>query len=168
VARCNLSCAWGYLRRNGDWTTARDCYLSVLNLNKAPSFRIRSAHVLGALADLELEQGRLRDAAAYWRQALAVIEERESWGRFPLPLIGWVYVRLGEILYEWNELAAAGEHLAQALERAELGGDARALIAAFLLAARLKLTDGDIAVGEELDRAPAGGELRVSRLARPL
>ena len=79
------------------------------------------------------------------RGAAAVIEERESWGRFPLPLIGWVYIRLGEILYEWNELEAAGDYLSKGLERAELGGDTRALIAAHLLAARLKLTAGDSA-----------------------
>lgn len=86
--------------------------------------------------------------------ALAVIRERAPWGSFPLPLIGWVYIRLGEILYEWNDLADADEHVASGLERAELGGDARALLAGNLLAGRLKLTAGDsAAAGVCLERA---------------
>jgi LuxR family maltose regulon positive regulatory protein len=110
--------------------------------------------VFGALADLELQQGRLRDAAAYWRKALARIQDRASWGSFPLPLIGWVYIRMGELLYEWNELTEAWDHLSRGLERAELGGDVRALIAGYLVAGRAKLTEGDLeAAAEYLERA---------------
>lgn len=50
---------------------------------------------------------------------------------------------MGELLYEWNELADASDHLSRGLERAELGGDVRAIIAGYLLAGRLKLTEGD-------------------------
>jgi LuxR family transcriptional regulator, maltose regulon positive regulatory protein len=141
-------------RRNGRWEEARACYLKVLDLVHEPAFRIRSVHVFGALADLELQQGRLRNSAAYWRKALAVIHERETWGSFPLPLIGWVFIRMGEILYEWNELGKASDHLSQGLERAELGGDVRAMMAGYLITGRLKLTAGDIAAaGEYLERA---------------
>jgi LuxR family transcriptional regulator, maltose regulon positive regulatory protein len=141
-------------RGNGRWEEARASYLNVLDLTLTPVFRVRSAHVFGALADLELRLGRLRGAAAYWHKALSVIQDRATWGRFPLPLIGWVYIRMGEILYEWNELEAVNGHLSEGLERAELGGDVRAMIAAYLLAGRLKLTAGDITAAEEyLERA---------------
>jgi LuxR family transcriptional regulator, maltose regulon positive regulatory protein len=141
-------------RGNGRWEEARAAYLNVLDLTLAPAFHIRSAHVFGALADLELRLGRLRGTAAYWRKALAVIQEPDTWSSFPLPLIGWVHIRMGEILYEWNELEAVDDHLSQGLERAELGGDVRALIAAYLLAGRLKLTAGDIAAATDyLERA---------------
>jgi LuxR family maltose regulon positive regulatory protein len=141
-------------RGNGRWEEARASYLNVLDLTLTPVFRIRSAHVFGALADLELRLGRLRGAASYWRKALAVIQDRATWGSFPLPLIGWVYIRMGEILYEWNELAAVNDHLSEGLERAELGGDVRAMIAGYLIAGRLRLTAGDItAAGEYLGRA---------------
>jgi LuxR family maltose regulon positive regulatory protein len=141
-------------RRNGRWEEASECYLKVLDFVHEPAFRIRSVHVFGALADLALRQGHLRNAAGYWRKALAVIQERETWGSFPLPLIGWVFIRLGEILYEWNELEEASDHLSRGLERSELGGDVRAMIAGYLMAGRLKLTAGDIAaVGECLERA---------------
>jgi LuxR family transcriptional regulator, maltose regulon positive regulatory protein len=141
-------------RRNGRWQEAREYYFKVLELIHAPAFQIRSVHVFGALADLALRQGRLRESAAYWQQALAVIQEPASWGTFPLPLTGWVYIRMGEILYEWNELAEASKHLSQGLERAELGGDVRAMIAGYVITGRLKLTVGDIAAAVEyLERA---------------
>jgi LuxR family maltose regulon positive regulatory protein len=141
-------------RRNGRWGKAKECYLRLLDFIHAPGFRLQSAHVFGALADLDLRQGHLRDATGYWRKALAAIQERENWGRLPLPLIGWVYIRMGELLYEWNELAEAWDHVSQGLERAELGGDVRAMLAGYLIAGRLKLTQGDVeAAGEYLAQA---------------
>jgi LuxR family maltose regulon positive regulatory protein len=140
-------------RQNGRWEEAQECYLRVLSLLDAPGFyvqsRVQGVHILGALADLELRRGRLHNAAGYWRKALAAIQEPETWGRLELPVTGWVFIRMGEILYEWNELGEAGDHLSQGLERAELGGNPQAMIAAYLLAGRLKLTAGDVAAATE-------------------
>ena len=131
-------------RQNGRWEEARANYLEVLNLPNHPAFRIESVHVFGALADLDLRQGELLNAAAYWRKALAAIQDQANWGNLPLPLAGWVYIRMGEILYEWNQLAEAGDHVARGLKRAELGGDVQARIAGYLVTSRLKLTENDI------------------------
>ena len=141
-------------RQNGRWDEAKQCYLKALVVTDSPPLRFMSAHVFGALADLALRQGHLREANAYWSKALAVIQDRENWGRLELPVNGWVYIRLGELLYERNELADAWAHLSQGLERAELGGDVRALIAGYLIAGRARLTEGDIeAAFEHLERA---------------
>lgn len=141
-------------RHHGRWEEARQNYLNTLDLDYSPVSRFRSVHVFGALADLELRRGRLRDSAAYWKKALAVIEERTTWGSFPLPLIGWVYIRLSEILYEWNQLGEASDYVSRGLERAELGGDVRARIAGYLIAGRIKLTEGDHHTAEAyLERA---------------
>jgi LuxR family maltose regulon positive regulatory protein len=141
-------------RNKGRWEEARQCYLKVLDLPYGPKYRQHSIHVYGALADLELRQGRLRNGAAYWTKALAGIRDRTNWGAFPLPLIGWVYVRMGEILYEYDDLEEAGDYISRGLQRVELGGDVRAMIAGYLIAGRLKLTQGDIeAAGDYLERA---------------
>jgi LuxR family maltose regulon positive regulatory protein len=141
-------------RQHGQWGEAKAWYLKALGYQDAPSFRVESAHVFGALADLELRQGHLRDAASHWSKALAAIQDRENWGRVPLPLIGWVYLRVGELQYERNELSEAWDHLSRGLERAELGGDVRAMIAGYLIASRLKLTEGDVeAAAEYLEQA---------------
>ncbi len=135
-------------RGHGQWGEARSCYLKVLDFPHDSTTSQRSAHVFGALADLELRRGRLQAAANYWRKALAAIQDQVNWGRLPLPVTGWVYIRMGELLYEWNELAAAWDHLSRGLERAELGGDVRALIAGYLMADRVKLAQGDIEAAE--------------------
>lgn len=141
-------------RQNGRWAEARQCYLQALDFAHAPALRVQSAHVLGALADLNLRQGRLKKAADYWRKALAAIGGHENWGLLPLPVIGWIYIRMGEILYEWNQLAEAWDHVKRGLERAELGGDVRALIAGYWMAARLKLAEAEIETAtENLERA---------------
>jgi LuxR family transcriptional regulator, maltose regulon positive regulatory protein len=141
-------------RRQGHWHKAKEHYLEALTVTDSPQLHFMSAHVYGALADLELRQGRLQDAAGYWRRALAIIQERENWGRFPLPLVGWVHIRLGELLYEWNELEQAWDHISHGLESAELGGEVRALIAGYLNSSRLKLAEGDVqAAVDHLERA---------------
>jgi LuxR family maltose regulon positive regulatory protein len=47
-------------------------------------------------------------------------------------------------MYEWDKLDEAEKYLSQGLERAELGGDIRALIAGYLIAGRLKLANHEI------------------------
>ncbi len=141
-------------RRKGLWEEAKARYLTELERSRRSPVLYLIIHPLGALADLELSQGHLRRAAECWREALAVIREPERWGRTALPVAGWVHIRLGEILYEWNQLAESWGHLSRGLERAELGGDARAMIAGYVCAGRLKLTEGDIAAaGEYLEKA---------------
>jgi LuxR family transcriptional regulator, maltose regulon positive regulatory protein len=140
-------------RRNGRWEEARTHYLQLLTLTDDPDFRLRSAHVYGALADLELTLGRLRLAGDYWRKALEAIQQQSSWGRLPLPMIGWVYLRTAELLYEWNRLEEAKEYVSRGMVPAEVGGDVRALIAGHLLASRLALT------GEKLHEAETALDL---------
>ena len=127
-------------RRNGLWEQARQCYQQMLAYIHDPGYRLQSAHVYGALADLDLRQGHLKKAAKFWRKAVDVIQERDNRGRFPLPLTGWVYIRLSEILYEWNDLDEAQSLWVKGLERAEMGEDVRARIAGYLIAGRMKLT----------------------------
>ncbi|MFN2202337.1 MAG: LuxR C-terminal-related transcriptional regulator [Caldilineaceae bacterium] len=141
-------------RRNGLWQKAQDSYVQLLDFAVAPTFHIEQVHVFGALADLELRQGNLQSAGAYWRRALSAIQTRQNWGLYPLPLIGWVYVRMGELLYERNDLTDAWHHVSQGLERAKLGGDTRTLIAGHLAACRIKLSEADTEMAADyLDRA---------------
>jgi LuxR family transcriptional regulator, maltose regulon positive regulatory protein len=140
--------------RNGRWEDARQAYLKVLEYGRHYAGQMQAAHVFGALADLELRQGRLQVAAAYWRKGLDAVQSPANWGRLPAPVIGWVYVRMGELLYERNDLAGAWDHVSRGLERAEAGGDIRTTIAGCLFAGRIRLTEGDIdAATAYLERA---------------
>lgn len=131
-------------RRHSRWDDAMRHYRQVLDLAHDPAFPLRSAHVYGAVADLELRQGHLHEAARFWQKDIAAIQRQQSWGKLPVPIIGWAHIRYGELLYEWNTLDDAARELERGLERAELGGDARAMIAGYLLASRLRLATGDL------------------------
>jgi LuxR family maltose regulon positive regulatory protein len=141
-------------RGHGRWEEAREHYFKVLAFTQEPGDSLRAAHVYGALADLELRRGRMRDAEGFWRRALAAVEEPANWGRLPLPVVGWVYLRLGELLYERDNRQEAAAYVAKGLEYAELGGDVRTLIAGHVLASRITLTEGDLqAAADHLERA---------------
>lgn len=137
-------------RRNGHWAQAHKNYLLALDHSDNPEGFIQSVHAFGALADLELRQGRLRTAAEYWHKVLARIGDQRLWGAYPLPLIGWVHIRLGEIHYEWNDLEAAQDFAERGRERAALGGDPRAILASGLLATRLYLARGEFDAADEV------------------
>ncbi len=146
-------------RRHGRWDDAMRHYRLVLELAHDPAFPLRSAHVFGAVADLELRQGRLHEAARLWRKNIAAIRQQQNWGKLPVPIIGWAYIRYGELLYEWNQLDQASSELDRGLERAELGGDARAMMAGSLLATRMRLAVGDLSAAAEcLQRSEALAE----------
>lgn len=141
-------------RRIGRWENARERYIQALNLSQDPVSDIRSVHVYGALADLDLRQGRLRDAFANWNRAMQQIRVQKGSGTLPLPVIGWVYIRLGEIQFEWNQLKETREQVFRGLDHAELGGDVSAILAGCLIAGRLELAEGDLAAcAGRLERA---------------
>ena len=145
--RALLNGALGDLYRlHGRWDDSRARYLIVLEEGAWLPDRDLIVPALGGLADLDLRQGRLRRAVAHWLEALAILQEPASWGHVPLPISGWVHIRLGEILYEWGRLREAAEHLSHGIERAELSGDVRALIAGYLCGTRIKLAESDLDV----------------------
>lgn len=135
-------------RRHGMWEQARSSYLQVLNTYDGDVAPYRAPHVFGALADLDLLRGRLRAADANWNRALEALQDPGARGTVPLPVAGWVYLRLGEVAYEWNDLAAARDYLACGTERALLGGDTRSLIAKAVLEADIHLAEGRADAGD--------------------
>lgn len=89
-------------------------------------------------AALELARGRLRRATQILREALDDLARREA---LP-PAAGLLYVGLGEILYEQNDLAAAEEHLRLGLALGQRGGDVKILLPGHIALAHLEQTWG--------------------------
>ncbi len=90
------------------------------------------------LIEMWIIQGRLQQAAQLCHQ---VIRQHQP---APVPNLGFVHTKLAEILYEWNELEAAADHLEQGfayLEKmfADMGWDRDAAICQM----RLKQLQGD-------------------------
>jgi LuxR family maltose regulon positive regulatory protein len=68
------------------------------------------------LAELNIEHGQLRQAEALHRQALNLVEKHFGVGVRHIPLAGAAHIGLGKLLYEWNDLEAARQHLDQGFE----------------------------------------------------
>jgi LuxR family maltose regulon positive regulatory protein len=102
-----------------------------------------NAHLLlfaaSHLAQVQAAQGRLRQAAQTYQEAL---QNAQTISGVPSPASGVAHVGLGAIFYEWDELEKAARHLNQGVNLAKLWGNLEALIPGYLGLARLHLVQG--------------------------
>ncbi len=64
------------------------------------------------LADLKVVHGQLQEAEQIYRKMLSIINQIGS----QIPLAGLLYLRLGSVLYEWNQLDAAEASFMKTIE----------------------------------------------------
>jgi LuxR family maltose regulon positive regulatory protein len=100
--------------------------------------------VLCELSALQFRQGQLHDSAASCREALHLAEEytRQS-GRQP-PAVAFSHVRLGMVLYEWNELEAANSHVKKSVGLFRQWGQRDGMLIGSFCLARLLPAMGDL------------------------
>lgn len=94
---------------------------------------------LSDLGEVQIMQGKLLQAVTTYQQALELAAEHNAW---PFPPTSAVYVGLGNILYEWNELERAAQHLQKGVELSRQGGYNGVTTQAYLALARLKQAQG--------------------------
>jgi LuxR family maltose regulon positive regulatory protein len=96
------------------------------------------------LAQLHLEQGQLQQAMTLCQQALQFADEQIKAAEAVLPpAAGGVYVSLGQLFYEQNDLAAAASHAEEGIKLGERGADLAILVMGYLTLARLQLAAAD-------------------------
>lgn len=94
---------------------------------------------LSDLGEVQLMQGQLHQADQTYRQTLELAAEHNAW---PFPPTSAAYIGLGNLLYEWNELERAGQHLQKAVDLSQQGGYAGITVRAYLSLAQLKQSQG--------------------------
>ncbi len=140
----NLGIAY---RHSGDVVAAAEALAEASAISEPAGNLFATLVALGQLANLEAEQGRLRQAASTYRCALA---KAVGHGEKPVPAAAWAAVGLGDLMRQWNELDAASHHMLEGLELAtQWGGNADGLAWAHMNVARLKVAQGK--VGEASD-----------------
>jgi LuxR family maltose regulon positive regulatory protein len=99
------------------------------------------------LARMQSVQGRLHQAAETYREATGLCRPATQFAQEstipPSPLLGMVYVGLGDVLYEWNELQRAQANLRQGIDLAEPWHNWETLVPGYLTLARLHAAQGD-------------------------
>jgi LuxR family maltose regulon positive regulatory protein len=103
---------------------------------------IASSH----LAQMQRIQGRLRQAAESCRLAMRFARESAV---PPSPLLGMVYVGLGDVLGEWNELENAESYLQRGIDLARAWSNWETLVPGRIGLARIKAARGDWAGAEQ-------------------
>lgn len=96
--------------------------------------------VTGGLVQAQMIQGELRLAEQTCRRLLAWAEENE-WQNSPA--LAFLYVHLGELHREWDQLDQAEEYLTEALRLAELSGLIPAIEDGYLALTRLRMGQRD-------------------------
>jgi LuxR family maltose regulon positive regulatory protein len=125
---------------NGNTTAASQAFVQARDISETAGNLRTAMLAVRYLALLQVDQGLLYQAAEMYRQGLNVVH---SAGETMLPPSGFMHLGLGELLYEWNKLDEATDHLEEAIERGQHGGDVKIWLMAYLLLAHVKHASGD-------------------------
>jgi len=128
--------AYAY-RLKGDRSTARKTYNETIAACEASGNTFINIMASLGLADIQLGDNELHQAAGTYRRILELI------GNKPLMTAVGAYAGLAKITYEWNDLDAAQRHGQEALDLARHIESNDAFATCAVLLARLKLTQGD-------------------------
>lgn len=97
----------------GAWEQAAQAFQRTQSYGQASGNLAVTMGACTHLAGMLITQGRLRQAAKLCRDTIEnhLADQQGS----PIPNLGFVYIKLGEVLYEWNELEAANDNLEMGL-----------------------------------------------------
>ena len=112
---------------------------------------LTALYAIDNLASVHQAQTQLVQAAALYEQALELFAGPAATRS---PIMGLIHADYAEVLYEWNDLEGAQNHLADALELGEKGGLPRTRVNAYIQLTRVRLAQSDLpAARAALDRA---------------
>jgi LuxR family transcriptional regulator, maltose regulon positive regulatory protein len=132
----------------GDLATAGQAYSEALTISQTTDNFIVGLVATNQLGDLKVVQGRLREAADFYRQAIRVTAEPGK----QLPIAGTAYLSLSLVLYEWNDLDAAVACLTSSIELGRQWQSLDVLASGFMGLARVRQAQGDQSAAQSLVR----------------
>jgi LuxR family maltose regulon positive regulatory protein len=101
---------------------------------------------MSSLAEIQIAAGLLHQAYEQLEQAIRFAREH---GSHHVPLMCLIFIKKGELYYEWNELEAAAHHLKQGIELGNELGPQNRTIANYLARGHLALAGAMQAQGKE-------------------
>lgn len=144
--RCVVNVSLGYAYQIvGDISAAIRCFSDAAGLGHGGGNLSGALFAFSNWAALLLMQGKLTETERVYREALRIAQESKADSHH---LTGQIYVGLGRLFYERNELDEAASFLSQAMSQAE-GAGAR-VPHVLLSLARVKWAQGDQAAGRTL------------------
>ncbi|MFN2229705.1 MAG: LuxR C-terminal-related transcriptional regulator [Anaerolineae bacterium] len=126
-------------RERGDLAASERAYARAREIAEECGNVPMAVSAVAYMAYQQAKQGRLHKALQTNRQALALAmgpDERE------LPAAGLPYVKMGDLMREWDELETATQYLERGIELCLQWGHADALITGYTTLARVQLAQG--------------------------
>ena len=131
----------GAYRSSTDVIEATQALAQAAEVSRAAGDLHTTLFTRSKLADLQKAQGRLHQAAETYRQSFQLTTDQRGWR---LPAAGRVYAGMGALLYEWNDIDAARQHLLESIELGKRGGDPEILVEGYVTLARVNQARGDM------------------------
>jgi len=145
VLTYNMGMGYAFLN---DFDRARKMLSRAQALSEASDNLITAVLSINNLASLEMEQGRLPEAADLYRQALNLSchdPRHQNKHQQPLPIAGRSYMDLAEIYREWNDLEKAREYLDIACKLGQAKGALYVIELSNVVFSRILQAEGDAA-----------------------
>ncbi len=133
----NLGVAYHW---RGDPAAAIQALTEAVALSRAASQSFQTLTALAILGRAYEMQAALHQAMNTYQEAL---ELGQGVGRRPVPFAGMAYVGRAGVLYEWNDLDAAGQHALEGVRLSKLGGFIAYQVFGHALLARVCEAQGD-------------------------
>lgn len=128
-------------RLTGDRQTATQTFRQTIALGQRLGHHLPALEALGYLALLLFQQGKLREAIASCEQAARQYLDTRG---HPLPVAGLVYVPLGMLYYEINDLQRAYYHLTTGISLCQQMGTVYATLVGQRTLIKLHYAHGDV------------------------
>ncbi len=135
----------------GNLSGASEAAAEAVQANLAGGNTFAALLAIGDLGILQSLSGRLHAAEQTFQRGLRLAEQH-NWQR--VPALATIHVGLGEVLYQWNNLAAAAEHMRQGTQVALAAGYLDLATDGLLAEARVLLAQNHIEAAQQiLERA---------------
>ena len=96
----------------GQFERAELAFNDALTLANRDNSMVVIFPALKGLGQLYQMRGQLRKAFETYQQALSIIDDHQL---YEMPDLGWTYMGLGEVMYEWNDLAASENYFRKSI-----------------------------------------------------
>lgn len=128
----------------GDSASAARAFEQARQIGEASGDLFNTYGAIHAQAELSCGRGQLRQAAALCREALLPIQGTREQASRLVPYTGTVYITLGQILLEWNEIEEAEGILRTGIELVNLTTADYVRAVGHVALARLRRAQGDL------------------------
>jgi LuxR family maltose regulon positive regulatory protein len=136
-----LGCA---LRSQGHFAAAAQAFAEAIAASRTAGDNNLGVDALWEQAELQWAQGKLHQVMSTCAEALQPANQSTSGGGWQLPVTGYIYTLMSDVLREWNDLESALRYAVEGLELCKHWGQADALAQAYLRLAKVHQAVGGV------------------------